>query len=408
MKVAIFASGTELTRGELVNSNAAWLSERVTELGGEVIEHVAVDDDLERIQVALRRLSTEVDAIISTGGLGPTTDDLTTEAIAGVLGVPCFRDENTLDRMRARFAKFNRVMSPSNEKQADFPQGSAIILNEIGTAPGYRVLLNRATLFVFPGVPREMKPMFEQSFASSMAIQRTSTQLHLRTFGLPESAIGDRLAGLEAENPGVTIGYRAHFPEVEVKVFARADSEASALTLATKVAERVHERLAPHVYGGKADTLPKVLLREMQSAGKTLAIAESCTGGLVGHLLTHVPGSSKVLLADVVAYSNEAKTLFLGVPSELIAAHGAVSEPVACAMARGVREKTGATVGLAITGVAGPDGGSEEKPVGTVFLAVSTSEGEHCERRMFPWHRDFIQTIAAHAGLWKVRASLSQ
>jgi nicotinamide-nucleotide amidase len=404
MKIAILATGTELTRGELVNSNAAWMSVEITALGGEVVEHVAVADDRAQIEAAIRRLAASVDVILCTGGLGPTTDDLTSEVVAKAAGVALYRDQESIDRMRARFERLGRVMSPSNEKQADMPVGSEVIANDVGTAPGYSIKIGQAVLFAFPGVPREMHAMFTSSVPVRLAFERKTAQVHLRTFGLPESTIGDRLKGVEEAHPGVLIGYRAHFPEVEVKVFAQGNDEAHARTLAEQAAAVVHERLADHVYGGKEDSLPMVVLAELQARGQTLAIAESCTGGMVGQLLTQIPGSSKTLIADIVAYANAAKVTFLGVPGALIEAHGAVSEEVARAMADGVRSKTGASIGLAITGVAGPDGGTEAKPVGTVFIAVTSATDSWVERHQFPWHRAFVQAIAAHAGLWKVRA----
>jgi nicotinamide-nucleotide amidase len=404
MKIALLSTGTELTRGELVNTNVAWLSERLTALGASVLEHVVVDDDRERIESALRRLSEFADVIISTGGLGPTTDDLTTEVVAKTLGVGLFRDEPSIEKMKRRFEKFGRVMSPSNEKQGYFPIGATVLSNDQGTAPGFSVKLGKSTLYVLPGVPREMKPMVEEHIAGtlSLSVLRTTAQIHLRSFGLPESTLGDKLAGLEEAYPGVVIGYRAHFPEVEVKVFARAASETEALALAERVAAVVRERVGDSIYGGKEDCLPQLVLSELENAKMTLGVAESCSGGLVGHLLTQIPGASRVLIADVVAYANAAKTEFLGVPPELIEAHGAVSEEVALAMARGIKARAKTSFGLSITGVAGPDGGTEAKPVGTVIIAAVGPTTESVERYRFPWSRDFVQKISAHSGLWKV------
>lgn len=408
MKVAILATGTELTRGELVNSNAAWLSERVTALGGTVVEHVTVDDDRDRIASAVRRLSESVDIVLCTGGLGPTTDDLTTEVVAKTLGVSLFRDEESVEKMRKRFERFGRVMSASNEKQAYFPEGATIVPNDVGTAPGFSVKVGKAVLYAFPGVPREMHAMFEASVARQLAFVRNTAQIHLRTFGLPESVIGEKLQGVEEAFPGVVIGYRAHFPEVEVKVFAQATDEAHAQALAERATAQVRDRLGHHVYGGREDSLPAVLLAEMQARTLTLAVAESCTGGQIGQLLTSIPGSSRTLIADVVAYANAAKEMFLDVPAALMEAHGAVSEEVVRAMAEGIRKRTGSHVALATTGIAGPEGGSEAKPVGTVFVAVATAEGTFVERYCFPWHRAFVQTMAAHAALWKVHTVLRE
>ncbi|MBN9166269.1 MAG: competence/damage-inducible protein A, partial [Myxococcales bacterium] len=215
--------GTELTRGELVNTNASWLATGLTELGFEVIEHCTVDDDKGRIVAALDRLARAAKVIVCTGGLGPTTDDLTTVAVAAALGVGIERDEASLDHIRRRFEKLGRTMSESNAKQADFPAGAAILPNPIGTAPGFAVEIHGARAFFMPGVPREMKRMFDEHVVPRIreVAPNDSHQLRFRTFGLPESVVGEKLDGIEAAFPGVTIGYRAHFPEIEVKVLAR-------------------------------------------------------------------------------------------------------------------------------------------------------------------------------------------
>src|SRR5580704_15583143 len=224
MTCAVLSIGTELTRGELVNSNAAWLAAELTSVGFEVVEHTVVDDDVERILEALRRLSTRVRVVVSTGGLGPTSDDVTTKAIATTLGVGLMRDNASLEAIRRRFEKAGRTMSPSNEKQADFPEGAEVLPNTAGTAPGFGVRLGDCALFFLPGVPREMEIMFEEQVAPRIRALAPddSYQTRLRTFGLPESVVGERLAGVEAAYPGITLGYRAHFPEIEVKVLARA------------------------------------------------------------------------------------------------------------------------------------------------------------------------------------------
>jgi nicotinamide-nucleotide amidase len=403
---AVFCIGTELTRGELVNSNGAWLSSRLTELGFEVTEHVTVDDDVARIVAALARLAAEHDVIVATGGLGPTTDDLTTAAVAKALGKPVARDEESFEQIRRRFEKVGRTMSESNAKQADFPEGATILPNPIGTAPGFGVTLGKARAFFMPGVPREMQRMFDEEIAPKISALAPNEhhQVRLRTFGQPESVVGDRLKGIEEANPGILIGYRAHFPEIEVKVLARGGGT-SARELCEKVAEEVRTRLADVVYGEGEDSFPSVLARKLRHKGKTLAVAESCTGGLVGTLLTREPGASEFLLLDAVTYANSAKTKVLGVDEEIIRAHGAVSAEVAAAMAEGARRVSGADIALSITGIAGPSGGSDDKPVGTVFFATASARGTETKLRNFPsiFDRTQIQTLAAYAGMALVR-----
>ena len=409
MTVAIFCIGTELSRGELINGNAAWLSERMTAEGFEVTEHVVVDDDEARVIAAFRRLCVEHTIVLCTGGLGPTTDDLTSEAVAKAIGVRMVRDEPSLANIAARFARLGRAMSPSNEKQADFPEGALILPNAVGTAPGFAVTHGHAQAFFMPGVPREMHQMWQEQVLPKIAhlSHRTQHQIHLRTFGLPESQVGERLAGIEAAHPGIILGYRAHFPEIEVKVLAKAGTFDEARALAEDVAVLVKQRLGSHVFGGKGDTYAGVVSSLLTGKGHTLAIAESCTGGMVGQMLTALPGASAILFADVVAYANGAKTMFCDVPEALIEKHGAVSEEVARALAEGIRRRTGATISLAITGIAGPTGATEEKPLGTVHLAVAT-EGRtvHQHHVLFPRDRVMVQKLAAYVGLALVREVL--
>ncbi len=405
MNCAVLCIGTELTRGELVNTNAAWLSERLTAEGFTVLETVVVDDDVPRIERVLGRLGREVSFVVCTGGLGPTTDDLTAIAVAKTLGVPLVRDEASLEHIRARFRRLGRPMSPTNEKQADLPQGATVLANELGSAPGFQVRIGEAEACFLPGVPREMKPMFELEILPRFAsrVQRTSYQLRYRTFGLPESALGERLAGVEETFPGVIIGYRAHFPEVEVKVLASGKDQATAQTRAEAAAVEVKARLGDHVYGTGEDSFSGVVLRELIAREQTVALAESCTGGLASSQLTAHAGASAAVLGGVVAYANSVKVGLLGVDASVIERVGAVSEEVARAMAENVRRITGADIGLGITGIAGPEGGTAEKPVGTVFIAVATQHGSRVERCSFPWHRAFVQQISAHMGLKMVR-----
>ena len=402
MTCAILSIGTEITRGELVNTNAAWLGSTLTELGFEVFEHASVDDDEGRIVATLQRLAKSAKVIVSTGGLGPTTDDLTTAAVAAALGVPLERHGASLDHIRRRFERLGRAMSVSNEKQADFPKGAAVLTNPIGTAPGFEVQIGEARAFFMPGVPREMKKMFDEQVTPRIRklSPNDSHQIRFRTFGLPESVVGEKLAGIEDAHPGVIIGYRAHFPEIEVKVLARAKDKADARDRATRAATEVRSRLADVIYGEGDDTFPGVVGRALRTRGFTLAVAESCTGGLVGHLLTREAGASDYLVLDAVTYANSAKQRVLGVDEDALRGHGAVSAEVATGMAEGARRVSGADVALAITGIAGPTGGSETKPVGLVFLAVSTAKGTIVKERRFPFSdRQQIQTVAAYAGL---------
>jgi competence/damage-inducible protein CinA-like protein len=406
MTCAVLSIGTELTRGELANSNGAWLGAELTALGFEVTEHAVVDDDRERIVDALRRLAQRARVIVSTGGLGPTTDDVTTEAVATAVGAPLARDAASLDHIRRRVEKAGRTMSPSNAKQADFPEGADILPNPVGTAPGFGVRLGDCVAFFMPGVPREMKRMFDEQVAPRIRALASNNrfQSRLRIFGLPESVVGEKLDGVEQAFPGTTIGYRAHVPEIEVKVLARAASHSAARDLCERATAEVRARLGAYVYGDADDTFAGVVGRALRARGWTLAIAESCTGGLVGHMLTREPGASDFLLLDAVTYANSAKSRILGVDEETIRWHGAVSPEVAGAMARGARHVSGADVALSLTGVAGPSGGSDTKPVGTVYIALARPDGTtDVAHRVFSGDRAQIQTLASYAGLSMVR-----
>jgi nicotinamide-nucleotide amidase len=401
MTVAVLSTGTELTRGELVNTNASWLADALTELGFNVTELATVGDDRDALRATLLRLGAAHDVIVCTGGLGPTTDDLTTTVVAELLGVGLVRDPASLDTIRRMLERVGRQMAASNEKQADFPEGAAILPNLRGTAPGFSVTLGRAAAFFLPGVPSEMRAMFEGAVVPHLeTLSRTPTfQVRLKTFGLPESEINDRLQGIETAT-GIVLGYRASLPEIEVKVLATGDQ---ARERATSAAAEVRARLGDAVYGEGATTFPEAVLGLLEKRGATVALAESCTGGLVAELLTSVPGASKTFLGGVVSYANSAKVALLGVRPDLLQTHGAVSPEVARAMAQGARERFGATVALAITGIAGPDGGTPEKPVGLVHFAVAGPTGVTDKKAQYRGSRTDIQRRAAYTGLALVR-----
>jgi nicotinamide-nucleotide amidase len=404
---AILCIGTELTRGEIENTNATWLAEQLTTLGVEVRVILVVDDDDARIREAVASAARAADVVVSTGGLGPTTDDITTAAVGRLLGLALKRHAPSLEAIRARMARYGRAMAPSNEKQADFPEGAAVLPNPHGTAPGFSVDVEGARLFVMPGVPGEMKPMFETNVAPFVRARRTAgmAQVRMKTFGLPESTVNDRLAGIE-EALCVTIGYRAHFPEIEVKVRARAASDAEAAEQARTAAAAVRERLGRVVYGEGETTFPMAVGALLRERSLTMATAESCTGGLVGKLLTDASGSSDYFVGGVVSYANAVKTGVLGVDPATLEREGAVSEAVARQMAEGARRVLGADVALSLTGVAGPTGGTADKPVGLVHYAVATRDGTVARKILAGGHRGMVRHRAAFAGLALVREIL--
>ncbi len=373
MTAAVLCIGTELTRGELIDSNAAWLSEELTLLGFDVDEHATVPDDVEAIRAALVRLTHRHAVLAVTGGLGPTTDDATSEAAARAAGVELVRHEPSLEAIKRRFAAMAREMTPSAVKQAELPAGATALENAAGIAPGFALEIGSCRCFFMPGVRLEMQRMFTEHVQPVLAPRgdRRSHLVRLRTFGLPESQVGERLAGIEDAFEGVTLGYRARYPEIEVKVLARAASAAEAEERAARVVREVRDRLEDAVYGEGEESFPEHLGRVLRDRRLTLALAESCTGGMVGSLITDVPGSSDYLLLDAVTYSNAAKTSMLGVSSEILRAYGAVSAECAAAMADGARRIADSDIAVSITGIAGPGGATEGKPVGTVWMGVA-------------------------------------
>jgi nicotinamide-nucleotide amidase len=399
---AILNIGTELTRGELVNTNATWMAARLTAMGFSVVDIDVIADDSATIVATLQRLAGAHRVVIVSGGLGPTTDDLTSACAAEAFGAPLVRDAASMDAIARRFASFGREMTPSNAKQADFPERAEILANPIGTAPGFTIRSGECELFFTPGVPAEMRRMLDEQIVPRIAhlAPNDAVQIHLKCFGQGESKIGEMLAGVEAAHPGVTIGYRVHFPEIEVKVFAKAGNRAEAQLLADGATRDVRQRLGELVYAeGASETFAGTIARTLRSLGVTLAIAESCTGGLVGHMLTAVPGTSEFLFLDAVVYANHAKTAVLGVDPELLRAYGAVSSECAVAMAEGVRRVAGSDVAVSITGVAGPGGGSDSKPVGLVFIGVASSRGASVQELRFGGDRTRVQQLAAYAAL---------
>lgn len=405
MSAAVLCIGTELTRGEIVNTNASWLSEELTDRGIEVGAIETIADDRPLIVETLHRLSAKHLVIVCTGGLGPTTDDITSECVAEALGVPLVRDEASLAAIRTRMEKFGRVMAESNKKQADFPTGARVLQNRKGTAPGFQVALGHAQAFFMPGVPREMKSMFGEQVAPALEpfVKGQMFQVRLKTFGMTESAVNDRLDGIEAEH-AVTLAYRAHFPEIEVKVLARGDNCAER---ARTAADAVITRLGLDVVYGEGDvTFAQQLGKLLVERKLTLAVAESCTGGTVGRLLTERGGASEFFVGGVICYANRVKEGLLGVPAALLAEHGAVSAPVARAMAQGALAALGSDLALALTGVAGPSGGTADKPVGLVHFAVASPAGTSDRQMVFPGSRTQVRDLAAFAGLSLVRKVL--
>lgn len=412
MHAIILSIGDELVLGQTVDTNSAWLSAQLARHGIGTLYHQTIADDQPAIVAAIRAAAGAGDLVIVSGGLGPTEDDLTRQALAEVMGSPLVPDAASLNALEAYFARRQRAMPPSNRIQAMRPADAACIPNSCGTAPGLLARVDRATLYVTPGVPREMFAMFEQSILPDIQRLHPSRGVILttkvNTFGMGESWIGEALGDLmhRGRNPKVgttvaggivSVRVRSEFPTVP-----RAQSELDATVKA------IEDRLGACVFGHDDQSLQQSLVKALDARRMTIATAESCTGGLIGQLITDVPGSSRVYVGGWITYSNPLKQCLLGVPEQVLAEHGAVSPAVAQAMAQGALGFAAANVAIGITGIAGPDGGTPDKPVGLVYLALAfrTDGDAHATQT---WRldligdRDTIRDRAAKCALHLVR-----
>jgi nicotinamide-nucleotide amidase len=403
-RAAILSTGDELTTGRIVDSNASWIADKLFEIGVDVACVITVGDYPERLEWAWNQALQKADVIISTGGIGPTTDDLTSETVARVLGVPLVEHAESADRIRRWFAATGRTMPLNNLKQALMPQGAVLVPNALGTAPGYRVAHGDRHLVVLPGVPREMKPMMEETVLPWLRSQRGGDVYLSRTFqtfGVTESGLDELVAGVVDPADG-RVSFRASFPEVSVRVVVHGEPAVARERLAV-IGDRLRAAIGAGCYGEGAVTLEETVGRLLAERGLTVATAESCTGGLVAHRLTNVPGSSAYVRGGVVAYANDAKHRLLGVATATLADHGAVSEETAAEMAAGARQAMGVDIAVSTTGIAGPDGGTPEKPVGTVCLGLSAA-GETLAARYQLWGtRDWVKLLASQLALEWIR-----
>jgi nicotinamide-nucleotide amidase len=403
-RAAILSTGDELTTGRIVDSNASWIADKLFEIGVDVACVITVGDYPERLEWAWKQALEKGDVIISTGGIGPTADDLTSETVARVLGVPLFEHAESADRIRRWFEATGRAMPLNNLKQALMPRGAELVPNALGTAPGYRVAHGGRHLVVLPGVPREMKPMVEEIVLPWLRSQRGGDVYLARTFqtfGVTESGLDELVAGVVDPAEG-RVSFRASFPEVSVRVVVHGEPALARERLQV-VGDRLRTAIGAGCYGEGAVTLEETVGTLLRERGLTVATAESCTGGLVAHRLTNVPGSSAYVRGGVVAYANDAKQRLLGVASTTLAAHGAVSEEAAAEMAAGARQSLGADIAVSTTGIAGPDGGTPEKPVGTVCLGLASADETLAARYQFWGTRDWVKLLASQVALEWIR-----
>ena len=412
-RAVILSTGDEITTGKVVDSNSNYLADKLNEIGIDLVAVLTVGDVPERLEWAWRSALELGDVVLSTGGIGPTADDLTTETIARLTSKKLWRHEPSVDHMRRLFETVGRVMPENNIKQALFPETAEVIPNPLGTAPGFRMAVlhgnHTAHLVVMPGVPREMKPMMENEVIPWLRLNRGSDKVFatriFQTFGISESGLDEAVAGL-IKPEEAKVGFRASFPQISMKVMVE-DVAGAAEQRLEELSQRVRERVGEYIYGEGEVSMEEVVGRLLTEKKLKLAVAESCTGGLIGHRITNVAGSSGYFEGGLITYSNDMKVNVLGVREATLKAHGAVSEECVREMAAGAIERAGADVAIATSGVAGPGGGSAEHPVGTVCLALAAKGVSASRRYQFRGNREWVKLLTSQVALdWLRRYAL--
>ena len=405
----IIAIGSELLAPDRTDTNSLWLTEQLNRLGIEVKLKTIVGDDDARLEEAIKDATRRSKVVITTGGLGPTEDDITRKITARALGRRLLLDEAVLAEIKQRFQGFGVAMPERHSRQAMVIEDAEVLPNPNGTAPGMFIDHNGTAIVLLPGPPREMKPMFENHVVPKIAGRAGNIRVvrrMLRVAGMGESAVDEKIAPVytQYDNPQTTILFNQS--EIEIHLTARGRTEEEANALLDRVVLQLEQRLGNSIFSFAGETMEEVVGLKLSVGGYTLAVAESCTGGLLAERLTNIPGSSKYFIEGVVTYANEAKTRSLGVEPILLLEHGAVSAAVAEAMAEGIRRRAETDFGLSITGIAGPGGGTEEKPVGTVFIALASEVGTEHRKLKLPGDRHLIRWRASQAALDLLRRRL--
>jgi nicotinamide-nucleotide amidase len=408
MKCEIIAVGTELLLGNIVNSNARYLSEKLAELGIDVHYHIAVGDNIGRLREVIETSLKRSDIIITTGGLGPTDDDLTKDGVAEALGLKLIPHKQSLEKIEGYFKGADRPMPECNRKQGYIPEGAMVLENDNGTAPGIMIEKDEKVIILLPGPPKEMMPMFTKQVYDYLKVKsdfviRSKT---LRVVGVGESTIQEKLQPIFDAQSNPTIAPYAKDGEVHLRITAKCQNEIEANTKLQEMEAKVADILQDNIYGYDEESLEYIVYKLLKAKNMTLSIAESCTGGMISGRMANVSGVSSVFMNAIVTYSNEAKMKFLNVQEKTLMEHGAVSAETAEEMAKGIMRVSGTDIGLSVTGIAGPEGGTAEKPVGLFYIGIAIGDIVENHRFYYPGSRDRIRSIATIRALDILRKKL--
>ena len=406
MRAEIIAIGSELLTPYRLDTNSLFLTDGLNQVGIRVVHKAVVGDSLDDMRASFRQALDRADLVVACGGLGPTDDDRTREAVADLLGRKLELNEGVLRHIQELFRRFGRVMPEINRRQAMVPEGATVIPNPRGSAPGLWIEASGHIVILLPGVPSELRAMFDQEIRPRLTRLGHDERLFtrdLRITGLPESEVEQRVSPLYALYPDTETTILASPPGIQLHPRVWSRDPAQANQILDEMVKRMALALGEHLYSTEGEAMEEVVARVLTENRATIAVAESCTGGLLAERLTNIPGSSVYFLGGVVCYSNELKSALVDVPAELIEAKGAVSPEVALALADGIRKRTGATIGVGVTGIAGPGGGTPEKPVGLVHIGIADERGPRERRFQFPGDRERIRMHASQTALDSVR-----
>ena len=411
MNAEIITVGTELLLGQILDTNSVYIGKTLAEAGIDLFYKTSVGDNVPRLKSAIEAACARAEIVIITGGLGPTVDDITREAIAEVTGKALVLDASLLKQIKSFFEKRNLLMTESNQVQAYLPEGAGIIENKNGTAPGFIMAHSGNTIIAMPGVPHEMHAMMENSVMPYLYEKMGGTVFSIKSKtlhigGMSESAVNNKIEDLFINSKNPSIGILAHWTHIDLRLTVKTDSQKNADKVLNELKEKIYERLGGNIFGEDEETIELAVSKLLMAKHLTLSTAESCTAGLLSYKLTNMAGASGFFMGGVSVYSNEIKTSILGVNEKVISEFGAVSAETACEMATKCREKFKTDIGVAITGIAGPEGGTQSKPVGLVYVALDIKGKVQFFENRFGTGREIVRSRAAQVALFKLYTAL--